>query len=61
MALEQDIAALVAASDMLTQAVEGKIGEIDSKVHDAKQTFDGFIGQARSENAIFPSIEKSIL
>ena len=40
MALEQDIAALVAASDNLTQAVEGKIVEIDSKVHQAENKFD---------------------
>ncbi|OBU32248.1 hypothetical protein [Photobacterium kishitanii] len=42
MSLEQQIGALVKASENLTGAVNGKIGEIDKEVEIAKQQFEEF-------------------
>ncbi|SKA57806.1 hypothetical protein [Photobacterium toruni] len=53
MSLEQQIGALVKASENLTGAVNGKIGDIDKEVEIAKAKFDKFIIQSRLENAIF--------
>ncbi|MEC6831236.1 hypothetical protein VXS06_05580 [Photobacterium toruni] len=53
MSLEQQIGALVKASENLTGAVNGKIGEIDKEVDAATKKFDAFITQSRLENAIF--------
>ena len=40
MSLEQQIGALVKASENLTSAVNGKIGEIDKKVHNSIEKFE---------------------
>ena len=48
MSLEQQIGALVKASENLTGAVNGKIGEIDKEVDAATKKFDQFIGNADS-------------
>ncbi|PSU88946.1 hypothetical protein C0W42_11470 [Photobacterium kishitanii] len=53
MSLEQQIGALVRASENLTGAVNSKIGEIDKEVDAATKKFDAFITQSRLENAIF--------
>ncbi|WP_158161247.1 hypothetical protein [Grimontia hollisae] len=49
MGIEQQLTAVVEASDRLTQEVSGKIGEIDQKVAMAEQKTDDFIAKARSE------------
>jgi len=48
MPIEQDIAELVQASNNLTGVVDGKVQEIDSKVLDAKQKMNSFIGESKS-------------
>ncbi|RJE78162.1 hypothetical protein CWB96_01845 [Pseudoalteromonas citrea] len=48
MALEQDIAKLIEASNDLTTIVDNKIQDIDSKVLSAKSTVDGYISQVNS-------------
>lgn len=48
MALEQDIAKLIEASNDLTTIVDNKIQDIDSKVLSAKSTVDGYINQVNS-------------
>ncbi|MCD9523718.1 hypothetical protein GLP14_12920 [Photobacterium carnosum] len=51
MSLEQQIGALVKASENLTGAVNGKIGEIDKEVDAATKKFDNYISIARRENS----------
>ncbi len=51
MSLEQQVAALVDASNKLTGAVNGKIGEIDQRMTQAEQEFDNYIASARRENS----------
>lgn len=46
MSLEQQVTALVEASNNLTGAVNGKISEIDQRVATAEQEFDDFIANA---------------
>ena len=46
MSLEQQVTALVAASNNLTSAVNGKIGQIDQRMTQAEQEFDQFVGTA---------------
>ncbi|GJB12979.1 hypothetical protein KAM448_29070 [Aeromonas caviae] len=46
MSLETQIAALVEASNKLTGAVDGKLGQIDKSVSDASKKFDSFIAGA---------------
>ncbi|KAF7770053.1 hypothetical protein PCIT_a3002 [Pseudoalteromonas citrea] len=48
MALEQDIAKLIEASNDLTTIVDNKIQDIDSKVLSAKSTVDGYISQVNN-------------
>jgi len=43
MSLEQQVTALVEASNNLTSTVSGKIGEIDQRVNQAEQEFDQFV------------------
>ncbi|MBM5036719.1 hypothetical protein HYO05_21940 [Vibrio parahaemolyticus] len=46
MSLEQQVANLVAASNNLTNAVNGKIGEVDQRVDQAEQEFQEFQNNA---------------
>ncbi|WP_085609528.1 hypothetical protein [Vibrio parahaemolyticus] len=46
MSLEQQIASLVEASNNLTGAVNGKIGQIDQRLTQAEQEFDQFVATA---------------
>ncbi|MBQ4851007.1 hypothetical protein [Pseudoalteromonas sp. MMG012] len=48
MALEQDIAKLIEASNDLTSIVDNKIQDIDNKVLSAKSTVDGYINQVNN-------------
>ena len=61
MALEQDIAALVAASDNLTQAVEQKIAHIDQKVDQSESDFRQWRTSVQAKDINGEALYKSVI
>ncbi|SGY86608.1 hypothetical protein [Moritella viscosa] len=53
MAIEQDIAELVQASNNLTGVVDGKIQDIDKKVSLAEKTIESYIAEAKNSFPFF--------
>lgn len=61
MSLETSIAALVEASNKLTDAVNGKIGEIDQRVASAENEFDQWRGSVEAKDLQGESLYRSII
>lgn len=61
MSLETSIAALVDASNKLTDAVNGKIGEIDQRVASAENEFDQWRGSVEAKDISGESLYRSTI
>ncbi len=61
MAFEQDITALVTATDQLTGVVDNKIGEIDSRVTQAEGQVNAYIANARTELPFYRLTKNQVL
>ncbi|QPW31830.1 hypothetical protein AAGU53_18420 (plasmid) [Edwardsiella ictaluri] len=61
MSLETSIAALVEASNKLTDAVNGKIGEIDQRVASAENEFDQWRGSVEAKDISGESLYRSTI
>ncbi|MGY4027874.1 hypothetical protein ACW5WQ_18280 [Aeromonas rivuli] len=61
MSLETSIAALVEASNKLTDAVNGKIGEIDQRVASAENEFDQWRGSVEAKDINGESLYRSTI